>query len=162
MFRKSNGKYDLDDWTSISDIGKTFEGKLLSVDEYKCIEDKYVKVVKLIMDFISAPILIVDRVQRSSGGSDFEITISKYSELYNQNCIIDLYQTISDKMELSSEQIESLIRLLLREDIGAEVYFENKLNLFIGYDFLMGIHTSNPIDRIIADIEEIGLFVESF
>lgn len=162
LFRDANGRYIKEDWTSISDIGKIFEGNILTGEEYKSTEDKYVKAVQLIMNYMNAPFIVVSNVRKSSDDADFEKTIKKYLELYNDNYLKGTYYNIIDNMKFSSEQIDSLIRLLLREEIGADVYYETKLKVFIGYDYLMGIHTSQLIEPIMPKIEEMGLFVEKF
>jgi hypothetical protein len=36
------------------------------------------------------------------------------------------------------------------------------MKVFIGYDYLMGVHTSKCLDPIISSIEELGLYVEEF
>ncbi|WP_018888339.1 hypothetical protein [Paenibacillus massiliensis] len=162
FFREANGNYLREDWMSISDIGKKFEGNILTVEEYKSVEDKYVKVIQLIMDYTNTPFIVVSDVRRSTDDSGFEKSINKYRELYNEEYLKDIYYNLIDTMKFSSQQIDSLVRLLLREEIGAEVYFETNLKVFIGYDFLMGIHTDRPIEVIIPKIEEIGLFVEKF
>jgi hypothetical protein len=39
--RDANGHYTLvDEWTSISDVGKSFQGKILTMEQYLAIEEK--------------------------------------------------------------------------------------------------------------------------
>lgn len=162
LFRDANGRYTKEDWTAISDIGKIFEGNIFTAEEYKSTEDKYVKTVQLIMEYTNVPFIVVSDLRRSSDGADFEKSIKKYLELYNANYLKDTYYNIMDNMKFSPEHIDPLIRLLLREELGADVYFETQLKVFIGYDYLMGIHISQPIEPIIPKIERMGLFVEKF
>lgn len=49
---------------------------------------------------------------------------------------------------------------MLREDIGAKVFYPRKLKVFICYDYLMGINCSKSIEKIIPQIENLGLYVE--
>jgi hypothetical protein len=41
--RDSSGAYPSDDWTAISDIGKTYAGALLTEDAYLAVEAAYLK-----------------------------------------------------------------------------------------------------------------------
>lgn len=162
LFREANGRYTKEDWTSISDIGKKFEGNVLATKDYKSTEDKYVKAVQLIMDYMTTPFVIVTNVRKSTDDADFEETIRKYPELYKEIYLMDTYHNITDTMKFSTEKVDSLVRLLLREEIGAEVFYDTKLKIFIGYDFLMGIHVSKPIDPVVPSIKKMGLFVEKY
>ena len=42
IFRNAEGAYQKDEWTDFSDIGKTFEGKVFTEEEYYQTEDRYV------------------------------------------------------------------------------------------------------------------------
>src|SRR5438876_10123615 len=41
-YRNAAGAYLKDEWTSVSDIGKSFDGKALTVEEYRSVENAYV------------------------------------------------------------------------------------------------------------------------
>ena len=41
-FRDERGVYLKDEWTSVSDVGKSFDGVVLTFKEYREIEDNYV------------------------------------------------------------------------------------------------------------------------
>ena len=82
-----------------------------------------------------------------------------FCELYSQD-ILETYADAKDLDKLDKEKVDSFCRLLLREDIGSEVYYPRRMKVFIGYDYLMGIHTSKSIDSLIPSIEQLGLFVE--
>lgn len=160
VFRDSSGRYLNDEWTAISDINKTFNGEILTMDYYKYVEDNYVKTVQLIMNFLNVPYLSINKLMKSFNDDYFESVSEQYYPLYSKNTIKDTYYSLKNDLKLSPKMIDPVIRLLLREDIGADVYFENVMKVFIGYDYLMGIHTSISIGPIITDIEQIGMFVE--
>lgn len=47
-----NGIYTKNEWTSISDIGRYFEGKKFTLLEYLSTEQKYINVVERILEII--------------------------------------------------------------------------------------------------------------
>lgn len=157
-YRGSTGRYSKEDWTAISDIGKIFDGKLLTIELYKSVEDNYVNTVRTIMDYLNISHLTASDIRRSSNEEGFERVVKKYQTLYN-NEIREAYYNVVNNTKLSAQKIEPVIRLLLREDIGADVYCD-EMRVFIGYDYLMGIHTVQPIETIVPDIEIMGIFVE--
>ena len=162
-FRDNDGRYLKEEWTAISDIGKTFDGVKLSVEEYKKIEDSYIKAIRLVMNYVGTQFLTIDKVIRSFSNEKFEelFITTEYRHLYTSE-ILDTYHSVRDKENLNEERIDQFCRLLLREDIGAKVFYQNKMKVFIGYDYLMGMHTSKSLENLIPEIEELGLYVEEF
>ncbi|MBE6091130.1 MAG: hypothetical protein E7206_24505 [Clostridium beijerinckii] len=162
-YRDNDGRYLKEEWTAISDIGKAFDGVKLSIEEYKKIEDSYIKVIQLIMNYVGVQFLTIDKVVRSFSNEKFEelFIATEYRHLYTSE-ILDIYHRVRDKENLDKERIDQFCRLLLREDIGAKIFYQNKIKVFIGYDYLMGIHTSKSLEKLIPEIEELGLYVEEF
>lgn len=66
----------------------------------------------------------------------------------------------NDVIDLS--KLEHLIRFQLREDIGGKVFVPYKFKLFIGYDYLMSIRTSKPLEGLFSKIEKLGLYIYRF
>ncbi|MNM68761.1 hypothetical protein D3C81_803270 [compost metagenome] len=158
-FRDEKRRYLKDDWTAIGDIGKSFEGELLTIDSYKKVEDSYIKVIKMVMEYLEVPFLSIDNVRRSFSFERFMELRKNLRELYSQD-ILGIYADAKDLDKLDKEKVDSYCRLLLREDIGSIVCYPRKMKVYIGYDYLMGIHTSKSIDSLIPSIEQLGLFVE--
>ncbi|MEW4370071.1 hypothetical protein [Paenibacillus kandeliae] len=149
-----------EDWTAISDIGKSFEGKLLTIDSYKQIEDCYIKAIIMVMEYLQIPFLSVNHVVWSFSYEKFR-DLRRDCELYSQY-IMEMYNSIKDGYKLDLAQVDSFCRLLLCEDVGSDVFYPRRMKVFIGYDYLMGIHVSKSIDTLITSIEQLGLFVEKY
>lgn len=160
LFRNSAGEYLEEDWTAISDIGKIFNGTQLTQKVYKCVENNYVDAINIIMDFLGITYLTANDINKSfSSTDDFLNSIKKYGTLYCAQ-MIDVFENVTDNQTLDDEKLDSFLRLLIREDIGADVSYPRKMQVFIGYDFLMGVHTSKSIEPVISNINDLGLFVE--
>lgn len=164
MFRDEAGRYLKDEWISISDIGQSFDGVILTDEEYIAIEDKYIEAVKLIIQFHSLTHLSVNKFYRWSLEEELHsrerfLSLSKsYSHLYS-NKLIDFYLNFNEG-QAGIDEVGSLCRLQLRENMGVDIFYPRKLKLFIGYDYLMGIHSSKSLEPIIPQITAMGLFVE--
>lgn len=161
LFRNDEGIYLKEDWTAISDIGKVFNGKELTIESYKKTEDSYITVIHSIMEYLNVPYLTVTDVTRSFPLEMFKNIMSKYHELYSDE-MIEYYSREKNNDTLEKESIDVFCRLLLREDIGSKIFYDRKMKIFIGYDYLMSIHTSKSLDSMISLIEELGLYVEDF
>ncbi|WP_133250197.1 hypothetical protein [Ruminiclostridium sufflavum] len=150
-----------EDWTAISDIGKTFEGKILTVEDYIAIEDSYIKAIQTIFEFFNLKYLKVCDVRKSFGDDQFLDLISRRKVKYTSDTL-EIYNIAESIEKLEYKDLDLFFRLMLREDIGAKIFYPRKLKIFICYDYLMGIHTSRSIEKIIPEIEALGLFVEAF
>ncbi|WP_411342696.1 hypothetical protein ACE3MZ_13605 [Paenibacillus sp. WLX1005] len=148
------------DWTSISDIGKSFENELLTTESYKKSEDSYIKAIIMAMEYLHIPFLSVNNILRSFSCERF-VEMREDCELYSQD-IIEMYNQVKDGDKLYIGQVDSFCRLLLREDIGSDIFYPRRMKIFIGYDYLMGFHTSKSMDTIIPFIEQLNLFVEKY
>lgn len=148
-----------EDWTAISDIGRTYDGEILTVETYKKVEDSYIQTIKLVMEYLELPFLTINQVIRSFSYEETMEMWKEYHELYSKD-ILDKYTHAKNLDKLDKEKVDSFCRLLLREDLGANVYYPRRMKVFIGYDYLMGIHTSKSIDSLTPSIERLGLFVE--
>lgn len=161
LFRDEKRRYLRDEWTAISDIGKIFSDGKLTLKAYKIVEDNYINAILKVMQFVGAPYLTVDNVRRSFPYNEFQNLIKNYQELYTKE-ILDIYLQVKNKDKLDKSAIDKFCRLLLREDIGAKIYYQDKLEVFIGYDYLMSIHSKISLDNIIRELEGMELFIERF
>lgn len=157
-YRDSNWRYIKEDWTAISDIGKTFDGKALTVEGYITTEDSYIKAIQTIFDFFNLEYLKVYDVRKSFEDNQFLDLTSMRKVKYTSD-ILELYNIAGSIEKLEYKDLDLFCRLLLREDIGAKICYPRKLKIFICYDYLMGIHSSRSIGKIIPTIEALGLFV---
>ncbi len=183
-FRSFTGKYINDEWTSISDIGKIYNNKEFTKKEYIITENKYISAIMLILYKMNIVEMQINNLYVWKSVEDILHTIKKfhYGELYT-NSIIKFYKNITqniiidraDYTHLTNKYLKSIkkniitlnidnsikfCRLLLREDIGGDLIVLKRLKIFIGYDYLMCVHTSILLDDIIDKIENLGLFVE--
>ncbi len=184
IFRNSAGKYMNDEWTSISDIGKIYNNKKFTQNEYIEIENKYISAIMLVVKKMNIDKMQVNNlyVWKSIKDILYEIKKFQYGELYT-NSMLKLYKDITkninidninythltnkylcnvrkNKIILNIDNSVEFCRLLLREDIGGNLVALRCLKLFIGDDYLMYIHTSISLKNIISEIEGLGLFVE--
>ncbi len=159
LFRDKLGRYQKSEWTAISDIGKKFDAGYLTGNDYVKIEDCYVTAVQQIMNYHSLSSLCIDKLSRSFPYEEFLKLTNDYSHLYSEN-LLNFYLKFNGN-EAAFEEVGQLIRLQLREDVWVEMFSPKKLKIFIGYDYLMGVHSSRPLDKIIPKIKDLGLYVET-
>ena len=163
-YENENGIIEEQEWIAISDIGDTFGGIVLTQEKYQETEDKYVAVIVRILEYMNIQKCRIKNVVKCSlikeQFCDVEVS-QEVRDLYNER-LWNTYGNIKEGDEVDISTIEDIIRLLLREDIGCDVYVPYRFKLFIGYDYMTGVHLSRTLDPILKELNEIGLYVFEF
>ena len=148
--RNSLGFYQVDDWISIHDIGTSFNGKKLTLNDYLKVENSHVEAILTIMDFLGLNSIAI---------TQFEKHKIFLPDLLTPN-MQDVYEKSIVGQNISREKVANLARLALREDVYCVL--QNK-DIFIRFDFdyymFIGISKSLP-ESIREKIEKLGLYVE--
>lgn len=154
IYRNTKDEYENDEWTSCYEIGKIYQGKMFTVNDYMDIENTYIIALISFMKSVNVPALFVKSLEKH-GDFLFDETPLIYTK-----SMIELYNRVHEGILLEIKYIEELCRLILREKLWCKL--ENDKNFFIhfGYDYYMYICSMSYSEEIINMIEGIGLFVE--
>ena len=76
--------------------------------------------------------------------------------------MLQTYEMIENDSIIDLETLSDLVRLELREDIGGLLYVPYRLKVFIGYDYMMGIHSSMSLENIFEYVTSQGLNIYQF
>jgi hypothetical protein len=139
VYRNDSGAYVRDDWTSYSDIGRTYAGKTLSLHEYQEVETTYIEVAA--------------RFLRDAGIRELAVRNFENSGK-NQT-------SIKEGAVLTLEQLAHVMRAVLRQELWCRLEGQSSYVHF-GWDFYM--YVGVPVECRLAQTEakQRGLFVESF
>lgn len=151
MYRDRNNVYVHDEWTSISDIGKYFEGKQLTLDEYLVSENAYIDVVISSMNeanLKNVKILELEKTWDTMCADTSDLAMEKF------------YDSLKNGMSISINEIAILVKLLLREKVWGKLVSDD-LEIHFGYDYYMYICSKNRLENMEAIIKMNRLFVEN-
>lgn len=81
-----DGIYMYDDWTSISDIGKSFNGKIFSAKDYLKVENQYINTVLMIMSELDCKYLTIAYIEVNQNEMINDI------EMYEKNMVLTLQE----------------------------------------------------------------------
>lgn len=140
MNRNKNDVYMINEWSSYSDIGKSFNGIKLNIDEYFEYEQAYVDSVLLLMKCNKIETLRI---------KDLE----KYED--------ELECDIEEGMIISKEQIKNVIQNVLREKIWCKLINLEVFYVHFGYDYNMYIGSAIRCEDTIIKIEKSKMFIEN-
>lgn len=151
FLRDDQGRYLHGDWTACSDIGKKFEGKILTLAEYMRVEDAYVNAVVSLMKCVGISSLCIEALEKKN---------RQYEKLSYDNHMFTVYKKLRKGSLLSLNEIESVVRLALREDIWCKLKYSSFFYVHFGYDYYMYIGSAQMCKKEIQKIQEMGLYVE--
>ena len=72
-----NGAYKANEWTSISDIGKSYDGKIFTLENYLRVEQRYIAVILSIMSRMDCKYLTVEYLEVDKNDIEKHINSSK-------------------------------------------------------------------------------------
>jgi hypothetical protein len=146
--RDSAGRFSGQDWTSISDIGKSTGGVLLSESDYLRSENAYIEAVRRMFSAAKIEFLFITGLERIS------------SPLVQINDgVLDACHQVKDKKAVSGVELEHVVRGCLREYIWCRLQGAGNSYLHFGYDYYMYIGLPIPIN---ATVMPAGIFLEEF
>jgi hypothetical protein len=148
--RDDDGSYKLDEWTSISDIGKEFNGIRFDYQDYIAIEDKYISAILEFCNYFNIQELEIKNLELHD-----QDTWDKYSLGLKET-----FQEIKEKRIISKQELENIGRLILREYFWCDLENKDK-GIHFGYDYYMYFDTGTKIPEELKNkIREIGLYVD--
>lgn len=152
IYRNERGAFLNDDWTSVSDIGKSFVAGALSPEEYINIETAYTNAILAFMKCNNLNSLVITNLSKTMRPIKSSICSQE---------MIDMYRTLKDNQAIDLKDIPAVARLILREHIWGRLLNE-KMFVHFGYDYYMYIGSQKTCPITVFQIEQSGLFVEEF
>lgn len=143
------------EWTSISDIGKSFDDGILTTEEYTEIENRYIDTAIDLAKLAGCSYLTVSCIE----GDSKDIVNSVNSHKLN-HALTERARTIRQGLRISLNDCPDYLRLCLRECCWA--VFSNKTHNFLvkfGYDYYMHIHTVVPKNQVVEIVTRNGLYL---
>lgn len=137
--RDPYGAYTRDEWTSVSDVGRTFVGVVLSEAEYRRVEDAYANVAVAFL--------------REAG--IWSLTVAG---LENHSAVP---LPFADSSPLGLAEVGEVLRRVLREEFWCRLEGAGAF-VHVGYDYYMYVGVPNPCPDAAALAVQLGLFVEPF
>ena len=127
VFKTEDGKYIKDDWTSVSDIDKIFDGKILTIDDYMAMESRYIKIIKRVLDEIESSYLKVVGLEK------FDDYLDKLDRIPYNKRSDEIYESLEEGKVLPINDALVLLELMLRENVWC--YLTNKyVTIQTGHD----------------------------
>jgi hypothetical protein len=136
-YRDTAGAYERADWTSIDDVGKIFQGTVLTQEEYARVEGLYVASAAQCVREAGIPGVTASSVE------------PRRSKL-----------VISDGMFVDTALLPAVLRELLRCTMWCKLEHDHEFYIHVGYDYYMYIGYVDDLPTSLESAARSGLFVE--
>ncbi|MEQ0564860.1 hypothetical protein ABJI51_37770 [Amycolatopsis sp. NEAU-NG30] len=134
------GAYTRDEWTSFSDIGKTFDGVELTREAYERIEGLYLMAVRTGLEAAGIEQLRVRGLEDHGDAPD----------------------SLTEGKPVALPEAVEICRALLREaGFWCRLEDGDRAYVHVGYDYYLYLGTPVDVGPALAPIVEAGLFVEA-
>ncbi|MBJ6746389.1 hypothetical protein JEQ21_07980 [Streptococcus sp. 121] len=155
-YDKSNLNY-IEDWTAISDIGDTFYGKVLTLEEYLRVENRYIQTINKILQLFNIDSLEVRELEKRSS-----IQSQKKENRLNYDQY-QLFHQIDNGLLLTGKEIFEVARFNLREVLWCRLY-SPRLQIHFGYDYYMYVQSmeEEKLEQCKEIIRENNLYYQEF
>jgi hypothetical protein len=151
-FRDENGYYTLiEEWTCPSEIGKTFNGKEFTLDEYLQIEAAYIdSAIKLIEESCINSLRIL--------GLECNISEEDRTSLLFEKEFEKL--VLKEDLLVNKNEIRLICKMVLRNLLWCQLFSKDSFFVHFGWDYYMYIGSFVNCSTAIEFAENNGLFVE--
>lgn len=147
------GHYQLNEWTCYSDIGKEFNKKIFTLEEYLKVENQYIDAIHLFLNEVKSKNVRIKGLKKNSTAAEFK----KYDDLD----LFDYYNSVKESMILELDKIDDLAKLVLRNYLWCELISTDKeAKIVFGYDYYMGFIYTGDLTKIKNEIIKLGLHLD--
>lgn len=155
----SNGIYTADEWTSRCDVGKKFDGKLFTIEEYLRVEQRYVSVILSIMKATNCKYMTIQYLEADKEYITSRIKSSKFYNIDSE--LLKSMPLLEEKRRIYILKITDIIRLSLREYIYVVLRNkEHKLQIEFGHDYYLKISCSLNLETLKNIVYREGLYLD--
>ena len=157
IFRNEEGHYLKDEWTEVSDVGKIFNGKKVTEDDYLTIEKAYIESVLKMLEISN-----LDHV-RIVGlwPDDIPERFTEEKDRWYFESSFESFSPFEDK-QVKLDELEQVLKLMFRGIISCRLEVYSQFFVHFGYDYYMYIGGKEITDVAISEISSSGLFIEPY
>ena len=153
VFKTEDGKYIKDDWNSVSDIDKIFDGQILTIDDYMAMESRYIKIIKRVLGETESSYLKVVGLEK------FDDYLDKLDRIPYNKRSDEIYESLEEGKVLPINDTLVLLELMLRENVWC--YLTNKyVTIQTGHDYYLYVTLENEPKFFNTLEDDHGLFLK--
>lgn len=155
---RSKDVYALNEWTSVSDIGKKCD-KILTTEEYIYVENTYVEAFENIAK-IKGDDVVVSSIEKPFSIDEIVRIEQKYNLSKYCPVNIELLKKLSNNKRIAIDEACDLVRLILREYMWCNILLNKNERFEFGYDYYMYFLTNKDSMQMLKKCVSNRLYIE--
>lgn len=160
LLRDESGCFIGEDWTSFSDIGKKYNGKVLTNLQYIDVEAKYMDAIMTVLHQSQVNTMIVEKLEKQFSASTLKKMLGRYNLQFTQ-LDAEFVSQIKNGLRLDMTEIKKTVMLVLRDCFWCELLSETgKVKIEFGYDYYVYIQGVNIDANTISSFWSEGIYIE--
>lgn len=148
--RGADGVYLLDEWTDYSDVGKMYNGKIVTLEEYEVVEASYTLAAKTFFSFFKCETFLLDGLMFFDDGIENE-----------GEQLIEAFRLVDSNRIFGWEKFDLILQLMQRGYMASEVSCLSNHNIVmrLSYDYYMYLNAPQ-IREVIELLQQVpGLYL---
>jgi hypothetical protein len=150
--RSPNGAYGSEEWISVTDVGRVFLDHIFELSDYLTVEEAYVETVRRFLDQAKIRSLRVTGLESHGNWERLPEALVKETREH--------LGLAEDGREVCGDDLEWVVRLVLREAMWCRLEGTDGFYVHFGYDYYMYIGYTNMDLR--PPLAPPGIFIEPF
>ena len=152
--------YTLDEWTSFYDIGKSFNGSVLTFQEYHEFEKRHIDVVSQLLSETNCRFLIIEYIEIYKDSLIHDLKKSPYNEELLKH--IKLFMGMGKGRRIHINLLEPVLKFWLREYCYMILSNKSKhLKFEIYYDYYLNVCCDVSTRRLREIVNSNGLYLDA-
>ena len=161
QYRNAEGVYTKEEWTSYDDIGKTYNGRLFTKEEYIKTEELYCKAILNILKNENVNKMLLTKVE-------IYFSVDEIKQIFQSKGLSlsvkeeSIVRSLKNEDIISIENLELYLKLILRECFWGEIVDSTSLiHIEFGYDYYVYLWCQNTVsNEIIEAYKREKIFLE--
>lgn len=149
-FRDEKGRYERDEWTSVTDIGKVISGSVLTEKEYLGTENCYIDALRLLIKGNDITSLKISDLEIYEGEERISLKPAER----------EFISKITDNMTVNITDAEIVAKSVLRELMWCKLCARTDFEIEFGYDYYMYVRCDRITPATKDAIMNNGLYIE--
>jgi small subunit ribosomal protein S1 len=157
--RDRTGAFTGHDWTSVTEVGESFNGRVLTQQRYDQVENAYLQAVELFAHASGVDQLVV-RDPSLPPGIDLRVASSAATYAALELFPLSLHD-VYDGLQVPLTVGVKLVRAMLRETgVWCRLEADGRFFAHVGWDYYLYIGSNQPCEQAADQVRRLGLFVE--
>jgi hypothetical protein len=149
--RDAAGRFLGDEFISAYDVGRSFDGQVLTAAAYVRVEDGYVAAVRQLLHASGIGSLEIQNFEDHRGVARLDAEIERLRPT--------VWGNIDDGERVTGAQVENVVRLALREQLWCKLCGDAGVYVHFGYDYYM--YLGSEVSGATLGSPPTGMFFEN-